>query len=148
MTTASLCGPTCGAPLYVHVVGTTVLFGGVLAVTILALAASWRPPEQALVLRRVAFWATLCLVVPAYIASYAGGLWVLNHEHLDKDTPGWANVGFRILDAGGIAILLMLLLGWLSRKHPRLGPWVAALGVLYVVALGVAWFAMSYKPDW
>jgi len=51
VTTASICGPNCGAPLYLHVVGATLLFGGVLAVTILAVAASRYPPEQTLFVR-------------------------------------------------------------------------------------------------
>jgi hypothetical protein len=148
MNAASICGPTCGAPLYVHVLGATVLFGGALAVTILAVAASWRPPEQALLLRRLAFWATLVLLVPGWVAMRIGGQWVLNHEHLDKSTPGWANAGFVVSDGGAVLILLLLLFSWLSWKRPRLGAIVAGLGTIYVLALGVAWFAMSAKPSW
>lgn len=148
MTTASLCGPTCGAPLYVHVLGATVLFGGVLAVTILAFASSWRPPEQALVLQRLAFWSTLVLLVPGWIAMRIGGQWVLNHEHLDKNTPGWANAGFIVSDGGAVVILLLLLFSWLAGRRSRLAPVVAGLGTIYLIALGVAWFAMSAKPSW
>jgi hypothetical protein len=145
--TASICGPHCGAQLYVHVVGTTALFGGVLAVAILTIAACMRPTEQALVLSRVGFWTTVALVLPAYLMSYGGGIWLLNHEHLDKNAPNWVGAGFTVLDAGGIAILLMLVLGWLSRRRPNLGRAVAVLSVLYLLALGFAWFAMSYKPS-
>ena len=58
MTIASLCGPTCGGQFFVHVFGALVLFGGVLAVAILAYAALRIAPD-ALLLRRVGFWTTL-----------------------------------------------------------------------------------------
>lgn len=148
MSLASLCGPTCGVPLYVHVVGATVLFGGVLAVTILAFASSWRPLEQAQLLLRLAFWSTLLLLVPAWIAMRIGGQWVLGHEHLDKHTPGWANVGSVVSDGGAIVIVLLLVLAWLASRRPRAGPIVGGLGAIYLIALGVAWFAMSAKPSW
>jgi uncharacterized membrane protein HdeD (DUF308 family) len=42
----------------------------------------------------------------------------------------------------------MLILGWLSRRRSEsraaaVVPWLATI---YLVALGVAWFAMSAKP--
>lgn len=148
MTTGSLCGPSCGAPLYVHVLGSLVLFGGVLAVTVLAFAAQSQPLQRAIVLHRIAFWTTLGLVVPAFVAMRLGGQWVLDHEGLDRNEPGWVGTGFAISDAGVIVIVLLGLLGWLSARRPRLGVVVGAIGAIYLLALGVAWFAMSARPDW
>jgi hypothetical protein len=145
MIVASYCGPTCGTQFFVHVVGAIVLFGSVLAVTILAYAALRLAPELAQVTRRVGFWTTLGLMVPAWIAMYAGGYWVLDHEGLDDET-GWVTAGARIADAGAVLVLLLLVGGWLSIRRPRLGPWVAAIATLYLVALAVAWFFMSGKP--
>ena len=147
MIVASYCGPTCGTQFFVHVVGAIVLFGSVLAVTILAHAALRLAPELAQVARRVGFWTTLGLMVPAWIAMYAGGYWVLGHEGLDKDTPNWVAAGARIADAGAVLVLLLLVGGWLSIRRPKLGPWVAVIATLYLVALAVAWFFMSGKPD-
>ena len=93
MIVASYCGPTCGTQFFVHVVGAIVLFGSVLAVTILAYAALRLAPELAQVTRRVGFWTTLGLMVPAWIAMYAGGYWVLGHEGLDKDDAGLGHRG-------------------------------------------------------
>lgn len=146
MIVASLCGPTCGTEFFVHVVGAMVLFGSVLAVTILAYAGLRLAPELAQLARRVAFWTTLGLMVPAWIAMYAGGYWLLGHEGLDEDTPGWADAGARIGDAGAVLILLLLGVGWLAVRRPRLGPWLAGIATLYIVALAVAWFFMSGKP--
>jgi len=147
MMVASFCGPTCGGQLFVHVLGAVTLFGSVLAVAILAYAALRLVPERAQLLRRVGFWTTLVLMVPAWIAMYAGGYWLLGHEGLDKDTPGWANAGARIADAGAILVIILIVLGWFSIRRPRLGPWVAGVATLYLVALAVAWFFMSGKPS-
>lgn len=146
LTTASICGPTCGVQLYVHVVGATALFGSVLAVAIVSLAAL-RVESQALMLHRLAFWLTALAVVPAWIVMYFGGFWLLGHEHLDKSTPGWADAGINIAHIGAVLTLLLLLLGWLSRRRPKLGGAVAALSLLYIAALAFAWFAMSGKPS-
>ena len=47
-----------------------------------------------------------------------------------------------------LLIVLMLVLGWISRRKPEsraaaVVPWLATL---FLVALGVAWFAMTAKP--
>lgn len=148
MTVASLCGPTCGAHLYVHVLGALTLFGSMLTITVLAFAALGQSPERAALLRRVAFWMTLGAAVPAWIVMYFGGYWLLDHEGLDDNTVGWARTGILIAHLGAALLLLLLILGWLARTRPRLGPVLAALASLYLVALGVAWFAMSAKPSW
>jgi hypothetical protein len=147
MTTASLCGPACGGQLFLHVLGAFLLFGSVLAVAILAYAALRVAPERAQLLRRVGFWTTLGVMVPAWIVMYVGGFWVLGHEGLDKATPDWVTAGARIADAGAVLVLLLLVGGWLSIRRPRLGPWIAGIAAVYLVALAVAWFFMSGKPD-
>jgi hypothetical protein len=145
MTIASLCGPSCGAPLFVHVFGAMVLFGAVLAVATLSLA-SHRIEQHAPLLRRLAFLITLAAVWPAFIVMRVGGQWVLNHEGLDENSPDWVGVGFLVSDAGIVVLLLLTLLGWLGLRRPGAGRFHAGLAVLYLVALGVAWFAMSAKP--
>ena len=147
MSVASLCGPTCGGQFFLHVFGALTLVGSVLSVTILAYAALRRAPERAQLVRRVGFWMTLGLMVPAWIVMYAGGFWLLGHEGLDKDTPRWVDAGARIADAGAALVLLLLGLGWFAIRRPRLGPWVAGIATLYLAALAVAWFFMSGKPD-
>jgi hypothetical protein len=148
VTVASLCGPTCGTPLFLHVLGAVTLFGSVLAVTILAYAAFRLAPEQAQLVRRIGFWTTLVLMVPAWILMYWAGAWVLDYEGLDKNEPGWVDRGLDIAHIGAALTLLLLLFGWLSTRRPRLGGVLAALATIYLLALGVAWFAMSGKPDW
>ena len=146
MTIASLCGPTCGSQFFVHVFGALALFGGVLAVAILSIAAL-RIPAHALLLRRIAFWTTLVLIVPAWIIMYFGGYWLIGHEGLDESTPGWAEAGIHLAEIAAALTIILLILGWLARRRPRLGPWLAGVAVLYALALAVAWFFMSGKPD-
>jgi hypothetical protein len=132
-------------PLFLHVLGATVLFGGIASLAIVSLA-GLRVPEQALVLRRLAFRTTLFLVWPAFIVMRVGAQWIVSREHLDKDSPGWVVAGFIVADGGVILLLVLTLLGWLAVRRPRVSPWFAGLALLYVLALGVAWFAMSAKP--
>ena len=146
MTVASLCGPYCDAPLFVHVLGATLLFGTVLTVATLAFAAL-RVTDQAAMLRRLAFTITLVGVWPAYILMRVGAQWVLTHEGLDKSTPHWVDVGYVVSDVGILLLLALTLLGWLALRRGRLTAWFAGLAVVYLVALGVAWFAMSGKPS-
>jgi hypothetical protein len=145
MTVASLCGPTCDAPLFVHVLGATLLFGALLAVATLAFA-SIRIAQHGPMLRRVAFTVMLAGVWPAYILMRVGAQWVLSHEGLDDNEPGWVGVGFIVSDVGILVLLALTVLAWLGLRRPRVGPWLAGLASLYLVALGVAVFAMSAKP--
>ena len=145
MNVASLCGPTCGAPLFVHVLGATLLFGALFAVTTVGFA-STRIVEHGPLLRRMAFTIMLAGVWPSYILMRVGAQWVLSHEGLDENTPGWVGVGFLVSDVGILVLLVLTLLGWLGLRKPRLGIWFAGLAAIYLAALGVAVFAMSAKP--
>ena len=86
-------------PLFVHVLGAIVLFGGVGSVALLAVAAL-RYDAHAAMLRRTAFVTTLLVVWPSFIVMRVGAQWILSREGLDKSPPGWAGVGFAVSDAG------------------------------------------------
>ena len=132
-------------PLFLHVLGAIALFGGVGSVALLAVAAL-RYEEHSALLRRTAFVTTLTVVWPAYVAMRIGGQWILGREGLDQDTPGWVGVGFVVSDVGILVLALITLLGWLASRRPGAGRFLAVLSVVYVVALGIAWFAMTAKP--
>jgi hypothetical protein len=132
-------------PLLLHVLGATVLFGGLVTLLVLAFAA-WRGGDQAAMLRRLGFTTTLLVVWPGWVLMRAAAQWILSREGLDDDPPGWVGVGFVVSDAGAVVLLLLTLLGWLALRRPRVAAYVAGVSGLYLVALGVAWFAMSAKP--
>lgn len=132
-------------PLFVHVFGAIFLFGGVAAVALLSLGAL-REQAHAAMLRRTAFGTTVLLVWPSYVVMRVGAQWILSREGLDKVTPSWVNYGFAVSDAGILVLAAITLLGWLAPRRPGAGRFLAGLSVLYLIALGVAWFAMTAKP--
>ena len=144
MTTASLCGPTCGAPLFLHVLGATFLFGDVATVVVLAFAAL-RLPQHAMLLRRLAFAVTVLGVWPSFIAMRIGAQWVASHEGLASSKANWIGVGYAVSDGGVIVLALLTLVAWLALRRPRAGTFLAGLATLYIASLGVAWFFMSTK---
>ena len=131
-------------PLFVHVFGAMVLFGGVAAVVLLAFAAL-RIREHALLLRRVAFGTTLLGVWPGFVAMRIGAQWVASHEGLSDSKATWIGIGFAISDGGIVVLAVITLLAWLAPRRPRAGSALAGLASLYLVALGVAWFFMTTK---
>jgi hypothetical protein len=133
-------------PLFLHVLGAVILFGGTASLAVVSLAAL-RVPEHATLLRTLAFRTTLLVVWPAYIVMRVGAQWILSREGLDDEAaPGWVAVGLVVSDGGIVVILLLTLLGWLALRRARAGIWFAGLATLYLLALGVAWWAMSAKP--
>jgi hypothetical protein len=133
-------------PLFLHVLGAVLLFGGIGSLAVVSLA-GLRIPDHAALLRTLAFRTTLFVVWPAYVVMRAGAQWILSREGLDEGgPPGWVAVGLGVSDAGIVVLLVLTLLGWLALRRPRVAAWFAGLAVLYLVALGVAWFAMSAKP--
>jgi hypothetical protein len=134
-------------PLYLHVLGATVLFGGTLALTVLAVAA-WRRRESAAMLARLAFWTLVAVVLPAWILMRAGAQWIVDKE-FPGNTPGWVDVGFIVSEPGLVLVLALGVVAWLSARRGGTGRLAATLAVLapvYLAALAVAWFAMSAKP--
>jgi hypothetical protein len=136
-------------PLFLHVLGAVLTFGAVGTIALLGFAAHRRQPDQALVLRRTAWWTGLALLVPAFILMRATAQWILDKEYPDADkAPGWVDVGFIVTEPGAILLLVMLILAWLSARRPGFRAAVAVpwLATVYLIALAVAWFAMSAKP--
>jgi Predicted integral membrane protein (DUF2269) len=152
--TASICGPGCGFPLFLHVLGAMVLFGGVATTTILSFASFGRDAATAALLRRVCFRTMLLVVWPGMIAMRLAGQWALSkYPGLEDADPTWLGIGFLIGDLGVLVVALATLFAWLAyratkpeRAQPAMARVFAGLITLYLAALAVAWFAMSGKP--
>lgn len=133
-------------PLFLHVLGAVLTFGATATVALVAFAGR-RETERALWLRRLAFKIGLVVLVPAWILMRVAAQWVDDKEFSGHE-PGWVGVGFIVSEGGLLLIIVMLILGWLSRRRlesraAAVVPWLASV---YLVALGIAWFAMSGKP--
>lgn len=134
-------------PLFLHVLGAMILFGGTTTVAIVGFAARTRT-EHAALLARVALRTCLFAVVPGWIVMRAGASWIVSKE-FPHNTPGWVAVGFIVSEPGALVLIALSILAGVSvRKHGvgRAAVAVPVLAGVYIVALGIAWWAMSAKP--
>jgi hypothetical protein len=133
-------------PLFLHVLGAMILFGATATVAIVGFAGRSRP-DYAGMLSRVALNTFLLGIVPSWIVMRVAAQWIVGKEFPDEDAaPGWVDVGFLVSEPGAILLIVLGILAWLSVRRGRPFLAVPLLATLYVLALGVAWFAMSAKP--
>jgi hypothetical protein len=135
-------------PLFLHVLGATLTFGATLTVAFLGFAGLRAETTRSMFLRRLLFRIGLLVLLPAWILMRAAAQWIDNKEYPHGHEPGWVGVGFLVTDIGAILVLVLLILAWLSSRRgtsrvAAVVPWLASI---YVLALGVAWFAMAGKP--
>ena len=130
-------------PLFLHVLGATVLFGTVSVVAVAGFAIR-RSTNHQLLLARVAQRTYMLGVIPAYILMRVGAQWIDSKEFPNGNEPGWVGVGFLVSDAGAILLIIVGIL--LAVRRQRILLAVPLLTGLYVIALGVAWVSMSGKP--
>ncbi len=130
-------------PLFMHVLGATVLFGTVGVVAVAGFATR-RIADHQLLLARVAQRTYMLGVIPAYIVMRAAAQWIDGKEFPNGNEPGWVGVGFLVSDAGAILLIVVGIL--LAVRRQRILLAVPVLTALYVIALGVAWVSMSGKP--
>lgn len=143
-------------PLLLHVLGASVLVGG-LVVAVAAQFLGWRRPDDAVAFGRVAFRALLFVAFPAWWVMRIGGEWIGSREGLDEleSDPGWLVIGFVTADGGGLLLLVSIVLAGLgARRLSRTGgesSLLARLATVLVavvlVAYLVATWAMTAKPD-
>jgi len=130
-------------PLFLHILGATVLFGTTATVAIAGFASRTHAQHEKL-LWRVAMRTFLLGVLPAYIVMRVGAQWIDSKEFPHGSEPGWVGVGFLVSDAGAVLLLIVGILLAVRRQRVLLA--VPVLTAIYVVALGVAWVSMSGKP--
>ena len=130
-------------PLFLHVLGATVLFGTV-GVVAAAGFATRRTADHQLLLARVAQRTYMIGVIPAYIVMRVAAQWIDGKEFPNGNEPGWVGVGFLVSDAGVVLLIVVGIL--LAVRRQRILLAVPVLTALYVLALGVAWVSMSGKP--
>jgi hypothetical protein len=137
--------------LLVHVAGAMVLVAG-LSTAAGATLVGWR--DDSAVLARFSFRMLLLAALPGWIVMRIGAEWVYSKEALDKlpSQPSWVGIGFGIADAGGLLLLVALILGAFGLRRSREGRAsgllrVSGLIAMLLVALYlVAVWAMSAKP--
>jgi hypothetical protein len=140
-------------PLFLHVLGAMILVGGLTASAGLVGFAH----DEARLLR-FGYWSLVAVSLPGWILMRVGAEWVYSREGWDDlpsgfDYPTWLDLGRIVADAGGVVLLVSLIVGafGLRRlgqgKGSRLLRVTLILSVLLLVAYLVAVWAMAGKPS-
>jgi hypothetical protein len=130
-------------PLFLHVLGATLVTGATAAAFILAVS-SRRWPWMRPILARTLLLATF----PAWLLMRLPGEWINSREDIPGN-PGWLGVGFTVGDGGLVLLVVAMIVGAVGVRRPQRN-WpistVAVLTGVYFVALIVAMVAMTGKP--
>jgi hypothetical protein len=137
-------------PLFLHLVGATVLVGALIAVTLLLVESLRRPdlrPDPRALLVRIAFRTQLAVAIPAWILMRVAGQWLDSKE--GAGNPTWLSIGVGVADGGVAALVVLAVLLFFAARRSNAGLTRAAavIAPLYLAALAVAVWAMSAKPD-
>jgi hypothetical protein len=138
-------------PLFLHVLGATVLVGGLLTG-----ASSLGFARGDVKLLRLGYWSLLAVSLPGWILMRAGGQWIASREGWTQkgvDDPTWLGIGFLVADLGGLILLVSLIVGGVGVYRLREGKGAGLLKATLVLSLVllaayvVAVWAMAGKPD-
>jgi hypothetical protein len=138
-------------PLFLHVLGATVLVGGLLTG-----ASSLGFAHGDVKFLRLGYWSLLAVSLPGWILMRAGGQWIASREGWTQkgvDDPTWLGIGFVLADLGGLILLVSLIVGGIGVRRLRDGRGAGLLKATLVLSLVllaayvVAVWAMAGKPD-
>jgi hypothetical protein len=139
-------------PLFLHVFGAMVLFGGVLTG---ASALAFARGDTKLL--RLGYWSLLVVSLPGYVLMRIGAQWIYSKEGWDNVpddlVPAWLDTGFVIADIGALVLVVSLVVGGIGVYRLREGKGsgllktTLVLSLVLLVALVVAVWAMAGKPD-
>ena len=139
-------------PLFVHVLGAMILVGGLLAG-----AASLGFARGEARFLRLGYWSLLAVSLPGWLIMRAGAEWIASREGWTKKgvpTPTWLDIGSLIADAGGLILLVSLIVGGVGVRRLRSGAGAGllratlVLSVVLLAAYVVAVWAMAGKPGY
>jgi len=140
-------------PLLVHVLGATVLVGGLLTgASVLAFARG-----QARFLR-LGYWTLLAVALPGLVVMRLGAQWIYDEQGWDDlpegiDEPAWLGIGWVAADVGGLLFLVSLVVGGIGVYRLRDGKGsgflkaTLAISLLLLAVYVVTAWAMAGKPD-
>lgn len=130
-------------PLFLHVLGATILVGAMASAALAARASS-----SPAIPRALPFRILVLLAIPSWLLMRVAGQWIESKEDVPGD-PTWLGVGFMVGDIGLVVLLVAAGFAWWAAKRPA-KRWprltTTGLSLLYLAALAVAWWAMSAKP--
>ena len=145
-------------PLLLHILGASILVGGLIAaLTVQLIGWARETSAGAVQLARVGFFSLLCAAVPGWILMRIGAQWVWSEEGWDDvdPEPTWLGIGWITGDAGGLLILVGTILAGLGARRLRgsgatsstLVRIATVLTAIALIAYVITVWAMSAKPD-
>jgi hypothetical protein len=106
---------------------------------------------------RLGFWSLMLVSFPGWIIMRLGAQWIYNKEGWDNVPdnliPNWLDIGAVIADAGGLVLVITLIIGGIgvrrleAGKSSRLLKATLVLSVVLLAAYVVAVWAMAGKPN-
>ena len=139
-------------PLFVHIVGATVLVGGLLTS---GSALAFAKGDAKML--RLGYWSMLAVALPGYVIMRTGAHWIESKEGLDdlpdNLVPAWLEIGYIVADAGALLLVIALVVGGIGIYRMREGKGAGLLKVTMVLAFiilaaaVVAAWAMAGKPN-
>ena len=139
-------------PLFLHVFGAMILVGGIVTgASAIGLA------RGSAGLLRLGYWSLLVVSLPGWLLMRVGAEWIRSKEGWDDlprgvDDPSWLTTGSVIADAGGVILLVALIVGGFGIYRLREGEGstllraTLALSLVLLAAYVVAVWAMAGKP--
>ena len=139
--------------LLLHVAGAMILVGGLLTgASALAFA------RDDVKLLRLGYWTLLAVALPGWILMRVGAHWIYTEQGWndlpdDVDEPTWLGVGYIVADAGGLILLVSLVVGGIGVRRLPAGKGSSLLKATMILSLVllaayiVAVWAMAGKPD-
>jgi hypothetical protein len=142
-------------PLLLHVAGASLLVGGLTA-AVISFLAGWR--RDSTTFSRLGFWSLLVVAFPSWWLMRIAGQWIASKEGFDGDTeePAWLGIGYVTAEAGGLLLLIAIILSGLGVRRMRradapapstLVRIASVLSAVVLAAYVVAVWAMTVKPD-
>jgi len=138
-------------PLFLHVVGAMILVAGL--VTGSAALFFAKGDEKLL---RLGFWSLMLVSFPGWVLMRLGAEWIYSREGWSKVPsslqPDWLGIGLVIADAGGLILVITLILGGIGVRRLKAGKSagllkaVLVLSLVLLAAYVVAVWAMAGKP--
>lgn len=140
-------------PLFVHVLGATILVGGLVTA---ASALAWARGDARFL--RLGYWTLLGIGFPGWILMRIGAEWIYSEQGWDDlpdevDEPAWLGIGYILADLGGLILLVSLVVGGIGVYRLRAGGGsgllraTLVLSLILLAAYVVAVWAMAGKPD-
>lgn len=130
-------------PLFLHVLGATVVTGATAAAFVCAVYETRWPWLRLVVARTL-----LLAVFPAWLLMRLAGAWEDSKSPIGDDST-WLGIGYIVGDGGFVLLVVAAILGAVAVRRPQ-RTWpirtVAVITGVYFVALLVAMFAMTGKP--